>query len=90
MRKFLGTPPLCTATGARLTLPPGPRRTPVALGGPVNPPDDAMNPTARAPGAVCDPGPAACGGGDPPGRRFVSRPDAAWVDALLAAVDAQV
>ncbi|OIJ86635.1 hypothetical protein BIV23_43880 [Streptomyces monashensis] len=40
--------------------------------------------------AVCDLGPAACGGGDPPGRRFVFRPDAAWVDALLAAVDAQV
>ncbi|MBX7546765.1 hypothetical protein ABZX95_07980 [Streptomyces sp. NPDC004232] len=51
MRKFLG-PPLCTTTGARLTLPAGPRRTRVARGGRVKPADDAMNATTSEPGTV--------------------------------------
>ncbi|KOV58321.1 hypothetical protein [Streptomyces sp. MMG1121] len=39
---------------------------------------------------VCDLGPALPGGGDPPGRRLVSQPDAARAGVPSAAVDAQV
>ncbi|WBO66250.1 DUF3344 domain-containing protein [Streptomyces camelliae] len=40
------------SVGDRLTLSPGPRRAPVALGDSVNPPDDVLNSTISEPGAA--------------------------------------
>lgn len=115
MPKFLDPPPGHGAydgdpgsVGDRLTLSPGPRRTPVALGDAADPTDDVLNSTISEPGDVpaerirayastlgydsdvFDLGPALRHGGDQPGFRLVSHPDAAWAGALFAAVDAQV